>query len=97
MSVFAVEYVYAAEFGEVRDTHRPAHREWLTGLAGEGILLSSGPYRDGAGALLIFKASDDASLSDILQQDPFASAQAISAIRITEWNPIIGLLAEHAA
>jgi uncharacterized protein YciI len=97
MTVFAVEYVYDAESGQVRDAHRPAHREWLTALAGEGVLLTSGPYSDGAGALLIFKAADDAALSDLLQQDPFAAAQVISAIRITEWNPIIGLLSEHAA
>jgi uncharacterized protein YciI len=97
MTVFAVEYVYDADSGRARDDHRPAHRAWLTALAGEGALLTSGPYSDGAGALLIFKASDDAALSDLLQQDPFASAQVISAIRITEWNPVIGLLAEHAA
>ncbi|WP_426998796.1 YciI family protein [Pseudarthrobacter sp. N5] len=97
MTVFAVEYVYDAESEDARNAHRPAHREWLAGLADEGVLLSSGPYGDGAGALLIFKATDEFALGHVLQQDPFAAAQGIAGIRITEWNPVIGLLAGHAA
>ncbi|XAS67799.1 YciI family protein [Micrococcaceae bacterium Sec5.7] len=97
MTVFAVEYVYDAESADARDANRPAHREWLGGLAEEGVLLSSGPYGDGAGALLIFKAPDESALGEVLQRDPFAAAKGIAGIRITEWNPIIGLLAGHAA
>jgi uncharacterized protein YciI len=97
MTVFAVEYVYAAESTEARDAARPAHREWLAGLSGEGKLLTSGPYADGAGALLIFNASDETELNQILKQDPFAGAQAIAGIRTTEWTPVIGLLAGYTA
>jgi uncharacterized protein len=97
MTVFAVEYVYAAESTEARDAARPAHREWLSGLSGAGKLLTSGPYADGAGALLIFKASDETELNEILKQDPFAGVQAIAGIRTTEWTPVIGLLAGYTA
>ncbi|CAN7292520.1 YciI family protein [Arthrobacter sp. LjRoot14] len=97
MTVFAVEYVYAAESTEARNAARPAHREWTAGLAREGALLASGPYGDGAGALLIFKVADENALNGILKQDPYAPANVIAGTRTTEWNPVIGLLAEHAA
>ncbi|TLM74122.1 YciI family protein [Pseudarthrobacter sp. NamB4] len=97
MTVFAVEYVYAAESAEERNAVRPAHREWTAGLAQDGAILASGPYGDGAGALLIFKAADGAALNSILKQDPFAAAGVIAGTRITEWSPITGMLAGLAA
>ena len=97
MTVFAVEYVYAPVSSAVRDDHRPAHRAWLAGLADKGQLLTSGPYGDGAGALLIFKVQDETELNELLKQDPFAVAGAIAGIRTTEWTPVIGLLAAHAS
>jgi uncharacterized protein len=97
MTVFAVEYVYAADSSAARDEHRPAHRTWLADLAEAGQLLASGPYGDGAGALLIFKVQDESQLNNLLKQDPFAAAGTIAGIRTTEWAPIIGLLAEHAS
>jgi uncharacterized protein YciI len=97
MTVFAVEYVYDAESAEARDATRPAHREWTTQLAQEGAILASGPYGDGAGALLIFKAADETALNEILKQDPFAAAGVIAGTRTTAWTPLTGLLAEHAA
>ncbi|MET3809747.1 YciI family protein [Arthrobacter sp. UYEF3] len=97
MTVFAVEYVYDAESAETRAATRPAHREWTAGLAQDGTLLASGPYSDGAGALLIFKAADEQALNEILKQDPFAGAGAISGIRTMGWAPLTGLLAGHVA
>lgn len=97
MTVFAVEYAYDAESTDARDTHRPAHRQWLAGLAEENVLLSSGPYTDGSGALLIFKAPDQLALDHILQQDPFVAVRGIAGTRITPWNPVMGLLAGHSA
>ena len=53
--------------------------------------------RDGAGALLIFKAADEQALNDLLKQDPFADAGAISGTRTMVWEPLTGLLAGHSA
>ena len=97
MTVFAVEYVYAANSTEARNEARPAHREWTGGLAEDGVILASGPYGDGAGALLIFKADNEASLNSVLKQDPFAAAGVIAGIRVTEWSPVTGMLAGLAA
>jgi uncharacterized protein YciI len=97
MIVFAVEYVYAANSSAARDEGRPAHRAWLSTLAEDGRLLASGPYGDGAGALLIFKVRDETELNELLKQDPYALAGTIAGIRTTEWTPVIGILAAHAS
>ena len=93
MSIFAVEYVYDADSSSIRDEHRPTHREWLAGLAEQGRLLASGPFTDGAGALLIFTAEDEVDLSNLLMQDPFASVGAISGMKTTQWKPVVGAFA----
>lgn len=96
MSVFAVEYVYAAGSDAIRDEHRPGHRGFLSGLAGDFALVASGPYVDGSGALLLISAPSQASLAETLKNDPFAINGAIAALRITEWSPVTGELAHHA-
>ncbi|WP_323961241.1 hypothetical protein GC088_05590 [Arthrobacter sp. JZ12] len=95
MSVFAVEYVYGAESAAERDVHRPAHREWLNSLVGQGKVLASGPFVDNAGALLLFVAGSESELSDLLKQDPFATAGVISAVKTTQWNPVIGAFSDY--
>lgn len=94
MSIYAVEYVYDADSAQIRDEHRPAHREWLAGLLEEGRVLASGPFKDGAGALLIFTAEDEVDLSSLLMKDPFAAVGAISGMKTTEWQPVIGPFAQ---
>ncbi|MBG6180624.1 YciI family protein [Arthrobacter sp. CAN_A1] len=96
MSVFAVEYVYGPDTSDLRDEHRPAHREWLSSLVTDGRVLASGAFADGAGALLIFTADDELGLNDLLRQDPFALQGAIAAVKATEWKPGIGLLSQYA-
>ncbi len=96
MSVFAVEYVYAAGSDAIRDEHRPGHREFLSGLAGEIALVASGPYVDGSGALLLISSPTQAALAEALANDPFAIHGAIAVLRITEWSPLTGELAHHA-
>ncbi|GAB3245063.1 YciI family protein [Arthrobacter pigmenti] len=96
MSVFAVEYVYDAETATARDEHRPAHRQWLQEHVDSGMALASGPYGDGAGALLVFKADSESALLEELKQDPFNQAGLVAGMRVKEWSPVLGLLAGHA-
>ncbi|WP_026819727.1 YciI family protein [Arthrobacter castelli] len=96
MGVFAVEYVYDAETAAARDEHRPAHRQWLQGHIDTGMALASGPYGDGAGALLVFKADSEAALLEELKQDPYNRAALVSGMRVKEWNPILGVLSDYA-
>ena len=89
MARFAVEYVYTADT-EKRDEIRPAHRAFLAELQQRGQLLVSGPWVSGTGALLVFEAEDETALKEMLEHDPFADADLISRVRITEWTPVLG-------
>lgn len=86
---FAVEYVYTADT-EKRDEVRPAHRAFLAELQEKGQLLASGPWTTGTGALLIFEIDSEEALTAVLEHDPFADADLISRVRITEWTPVLG-------
>ncbi|MCC3283924.1 MULTISPECIES: YciI family protein [Arthrobacter] len=97
MSIFAVEYVYDAESAELRAQHRPAHREWLAALVEEGRVLASGPFADGAGALLIFTAESEEDLNNLLKQDPLAAGGGISGLKTTEWQPVTGAFSHLAS
>ncbi|QIS14158.1 MULTISPECIES: YciI family protein [Nocardia] len=90
MPIFAVHYVYSDATIPGRDAHRPEHRAWLAGLVEPGSLLTSGPYPDGSGALLIFRAEDEAALRALLAEDPFAKANVIDDVQVVEWVPTIG-------
>ncbi|MGQ3382002.1 YciI family protein [Glutamicibacter sp. TV12E] len=99
MTVFAVEYVYAEDSVELRNEHRPAHREYLVGFVNEGParVLASGPTPATDGALLIIAAESEAALNELLANDPFNKVGAIAQANISEWNPVIGLLQEFSA
>ncbi|KUM30184.1 YciI family protein [Glutamicibacter mishrai] len=99
MTVFAVEYVYADDSVELRNEHRPAHREYLVSFVNEGPVrvLASGPTPATDGALLIFAAESEAALNEVLANDPFNKVGAIAEANISEWNPVIGLLKEFSA
>lgn len=90
MSIFAVEYVYNPDHEDLRAEHRPEHRQWLQGLVEQGIVLTSGPFTDGSGALLVFTSDTEADLNQLIGQDPFARVGAISAVKTTGWTPVVG-------
>ncbi|ALE05306.1 hypothetical protein AL755_07200 [Arthrobacter sp. ERGS1:01] len=95
MSIFAVEYVYGPEAEDARTEHRPMHREWLAAQAEAEVVLASGPYGDGAGALLIFQAADEATLHGILKQDPMSVGGGVTGLKISEWKPVIGQFSKY--
>lgn len=93
MTVFAVEYRYDASTASRRDEVRPDHRGWLADISEKGQLLVSGPYEDGSGALLLFKADDADALRDLLAQDPFAVEGLLAETNAVAWTPVSGSLA----
>ena len=95
MSIFAVEYVYGPEAEAERIEHRPKHREWLAAQAEADVVLASGPYGDGAGALLIFQAADEATLHEILKQDPINRGGGVTGLKVSAWNPVIGQFSKY--
>lgn len=92
MTVVAVTYRYTDDVA-ARDRVLPKHREYLRGLAEEGVLLVSGPYGPGEprGALLLFRA-DKARVETVIANDPFRTSGVIATTEIATWEPVIGPL-----
>ncbi|MEU7138552.1 YciI family protein [Nocardia sp. NPDC046473] len=93
MPIFAVHYTYSEATVAGRDTYRPEHRGWLADQLAASALLTSGPYPDGSGALLLFQAADVEALNALLAVDPFAREQLIDDVRVVEWLPVLGAFA----
>lgn len=95
MSIFAVEYVYGPEAEAERVEHRPKHRQWLAAQAEADVVLASGPYADGAGALLIFRAENEVAVQELVSQDPMTVGGGVTGLKISGWNPVIGKLSTY--
>jgi uncharacterized protein YciI len=99
MPVFAVTYRYTdtPEQAEKRAAVRPTHRQYLRGLAEQGLLLASGPYAasEPPGALLLYRAEGKDDVQAAVQNDPFSTEGLVAEATITEWQPGTGPLAEQ--
>lgn len=80
--IVAVEYVFVAEANERRLAARPAHREWLTGLKADGLLVQAGPFADGTSSLLVFDVADEAVLDELLAADPYPKDSVVVTRRV---------------
>jgi uncharacterized protein len=96
MPVFAVTYRYTDD-AEKRTAVRPTHREYLRGLAEQGLLLVSGPYAasEDAGALLIYQAGTKDEVLTAVEKDPFSTEGLVAGATVTEWDPVSGPLAQY--
>ncbi|GAB0105016.1 YciI family protein [Nocardia sp. JMUB6875] len=90
MAVFAVHYVYSDATAPARDIHRPEHRGWLNDLVAQGTVLTSGPYPDGSGALILVKADSLDAVTKLFEDDPFNREGLLTDKRIIEWLPTMG-------
>lgn len=92
--IIAVQYSYATDvpLAEIR----PAHREYLGGLADDGVIVASGPLTTANGALLIVSADSPEDALRILEADPFYIENCIAERTATEWLPVIGVLKQYA-
>ncbi|MET8555357.1 YciI family protein [Streptomyces sp. NPDC004959] len=96
MALFAVVYAYPAGSEAPRDTHRPAHRAFLSELADRGLILVSGPLSNpaGEGGLLIFRAGSAEEALAHTEQDPFRLQGLVENVTVHEWKAAVGPLAE---
>ncbi|WP_020579124.1 YciI family protein [Actinopolymorpha alba] len=86
MAIFAV--VLAFKNNDRRLDVRPAHREYLTSLHAAGKLVSSGPWTDDTGALLLYNVADEAEVREILANDPYTSEDVYDIVDLREWRPL---------
>lgn len=93
MSLYAVHYSYSDDTA-ARDEHRPAHRQFLSSLAEEGVVLLSGPYAavpDAPdAAMLIVRGDSAAELVELLREDPFQQQGLVEQVAVREWTPVLG-------
>lgn len=86
MSIFAVQLQF--KNNERRLEVRPKHREYLTTLREQGKLVTSGPWADETGALLLYAVADEAELREILAADPYTEADVYDIVLLREWLPL---------
>jgi uncharacterized protein YciI len=74
---------------ERRMAVRPAHREFLTRLYEDGVLLMAGPLADGSGALQVLRAEDLDDLEAILADDPNVVEDVVTQVSLRAWDPFL--------
>jgi uncharacterized protein len=85
--MWIVELVFSE--GPERLAARPAHRQLLEQLHGQGVVRMAGPLADGSGAVLVFDAADMEALERILGADPYFSTPGVKVERIRQWEPFL--------
>lgn len=84
-------FALVLEFGpdtEGRLATRPRHREYLRSLLEQGKLVTSGPWVDDTGALIVYEAADEAEARALVAADPYTEAGVVARSELKEWNRI---------
>lgn len=56
------------------------HRAFLEEMTAKGRIAARGPFLDGSGGLVIYRASDEASALELASSDPFVVGGARSLV-----------------
>jgi len=67
---------------------RPAHRQYLMQLLGEGTLACAGPLTDDSGALIVYETETKQQAEAILQADPFHNAGVFVRWTLYPWKVV---------
>ncbi len=65
--------------------YRPEHLAYLQGKLDEGYIFAKGPFVDGTGGLVIYKANTIEEAEEIVKQDPYVINGA-RGYKIHEWQ-----------
>jgi len=66
--------------------HRPAHREYISGLLNQGKLVTAGPFADDSGALFIYEAGSAEAASALVKEDPFSTNGVFQKFDLKPWK-----------
>lgn len=64
---------------------RPAHLDYLNGLFLEGKIFASGPFADGKGGMVIYKAETQEEAQSLAENDPVIVA-GCRTLELREWK-----------
>jgi uncharacterized protein YciI len=70
------------------ESHRPAHRAYLTSLIEKNQLFASGPFEDGYGALIIYEADTMEAAEALMRADPFHAAGVFVRWTVRPWKMV---------
>ena len=66
---------------------RPAHRDHLRALLGDGRLRMAGPWADDTGALVVYDVADEDEARRLVAADPYTEAGGVvEEIALREWT-----------
>ena len=84
-------WIVETSFGEApeRLAARPAHRERLANLHGDGLVRMAGPFADESGSMMIYDVDDRAELDQLLAADPYLSTPGVTVVSIRQWKPFL--------
>ncbi|WP_332694771.1 YciI family protein [Halalkalibacter lacteus] len=83
MAYFAA--ILYMEKPELNATYRPQHLEFLEGLEKEGKIFAKGPFIDGEGGLVIYKADSYEEAKILAEKDPYI-VQGVRSLQLHEWE-----------
>jgi uncharacterized protein YciI len=69
---------------------RPLHRAYAEGLRDRGKIVVAGPFRDGAGALIVYEAETQQDAEALATNDPFFKEGVWTRYEIHPWD-ILGV------
>lgn len=70
---------------EKRAPYRQAHLEGLTAQKAKGILITLGPTKDTTQVFGIYEAEDEATVRQIVEQDPYWQNGIWTEYEVKEW------------
>ena len=86
-----MKYAAVIEYSQDKvlvETHRPAHRAYLTSLVEKNQLFASGPTEDGFGALIIYEADSPEAVEALMKSDPFHAAGVFVKWTVRPWKMV---------
>jgi uncharacterized protein YciI len=87
MAYFVLESSYADM--EARARVRPRHLEYLEGLNADGKVVMAGPVGEGAGAMVVYQAADEAEVRRLVAADPYSEEGVTVEVSLRAWNVVI--------
>lgn len=87
MSFYVLGYRYTD--AERRAEVRPRHLDYIKALNAEGKVVMAGPLADGSGALVVYRAADDAAVRRMVDEDPYTVEGVTTDARLREWDVVI--------
>jgi len=86
--LFVLSVIYLVDLTEV-DRHLDAHREWLDKNFASGLFMVSGPQVPRRGGVILARANDESSITEVVNQDPFVRA-GVARYDIVAFSPTRG-------